>query len=65
MLKIVMRVFSSPEKFLGLFSANDIQETIEEGERIIIDENGIASVNPANEQVQQDFTRHVKKMSVL
>lgn len=65
MLKIFMRVFSSPEKFLGLFSANDIQETIDEGERIIIDENGIASVNPSNEQMQQDFTRHVKKMSVL
>jgi len=65
MLKIVMRVFSSPERFLGLFSANDIQETLDEGERIIIDENGVASVNPANEQVQQDFTRHVKQMSVL
>lgn len=65
MLNVIMRVFSSPERFLGLFSANDMQETIEEGERIIIDENGIASVNPSNEQVQEDFTRHVKKMSVL
>ncbi|GAB2940988.1 hypothetical protein [Hafnia psychrotolerans] len=65
MLKIFMRVFSSPENFLGLFSANDIQETLEEGERIIIDENGTVSVNPSNEQMQQDFTRHVKKMSVL
>ncbi|CAM3755289.1 hypothetical protein [Rahnella] len=65
MLKIVLQIFSSPEKFLGLFSAADMENTLEEGERILIDENGTASVNPANQSMQADFARHVKRMSVL
>jgi len=65
MFRILLQIFSSPEQFLGLFSAADIENTLEEGERILIDENGTASVNPANEEMQKDFTRHVKRMSVL
>lgn len=65
MFKIMLQIFSSPEKFLGLFSAADMEDTIEEGERILIDENGTASVNPANQDMRKDFDRHVKRMSVL
>ncbi|MBU9845699.1 hypothetical protein [Rahnella ecdela] len=65
MFKIMLQIFSSPEKFLGLFSAADMENTLEEGERILIDENGTASVNPANQDMQEDFARHVKRMSVL
>ncbi|AEX51677.1 hypothetical protein [Rahnella aquatilis] len=65
MLKIVLHLFSSPEKFLGLFSNADMEDTLEEGERILIDENGTASVNLANQEMQEDFARHVKRMSVL
>lgn len=65
MLKNLLQIFSSPEQFLGLFSAKDIENTLEEGERILIDENGTASVNPANQDMQEDFVRHVKRMSVL
>ncbi|KAB8308766.1 MULTISPECIES: hypothetical protein [Rahnella] len=65
MLKNLLQIFSSPEQFLGLFSAKDIENTLEEGERILIDENGTASVNPANQDMQEDFARHVKRMGVL
>ena len=65
MFKIMLQIFSSPEKFLGLFSAADMEDTIEEGERILIDENGTASVNPANQDMREDFDLHVKRMSVL
>ena len=65
MFKIMLQIFSSPEKFLGLFSAADMEDTIEEDERILIDENGTASVNPANQDMREDFDRHVKRMSVL
>ena len=65
MFRILLQIFSSPEQFLGLFSAADIENTLEEGERILIDENGTASVNPANVDMQEDFARHVKRMSVL
>ncbi|MBU9811562.1 hypothetical protein ACE2AK_05745 [Rahnella perminowiae] len=65
MLKIFLHIFSSPEKFLGLLSTADRDNTLEEGERILIDENGTASVNLANQEMQKDFARHVKRMSVL
>jgi len=43
-------------------SQQDIKESIEEGDRIIIDEDGNASVNPLSLKVQRYFTQHVKTL---
>jgi len=40
-------------------SHQDMQDAKEEGERILIDEDGGASVNLRSSEVQQDFARHV------
>jgi hypothetical protein len=39
-----------------------MRESIEEGDRIIIDEDGNASVNPLIPKVQRDSKDHVKKL---
>jgi hypothetical protein len=43
-------------------SQQDMRESIEEGDRIIIDENGNASVNPLSPKVQRDFKEHVENL---
>jgi len=58
-LKFLFSLFSSPESLLQLMSQRNFEETIEEGERIIIDEDGIATVNIASDEVREDFSRHV------
>nr|WP_254185850.1 hypothetical protein [Pantoea sp. B270] len=55
-------LFSSPESLLQVMSRQDICESIQEGDRIIIDEDGNASVNPLSPQVQQDFADHIKRL---
>lgn len=55
-------LFSSPESLLQVMSRQDIRESIQEGDRIIIDEDGNASVNPLSPQVQQDFADHIKRL---
>ena len=59
MLSMIKHFFSSPEKLLNVMSRSDMQEAKEEGERILIDEDGAASVNLCSREVQQDFARHV------
>lgn len=59
MFKIIHSVFASPERFLNIISHGDIQESIADGDRIIIDEDGNAMVNTRNQAVQEDFARHV------
>ncbi|QZY92181.1 hypothetical protein K7H94_10800 [Pantoea dispersa] len=62
MLRYFISFFSSPESLLQVMSRQDIRESIQEGDRIIIDEDGNASVNPLSPQVQQDFADHIKRL---
>ncbi|KAF0854225.1 MULTISPECIES: hypothetical protein [Pantoea] len=62
MLRYFTSLFSSPESLLQVMSRQDIRESIQEGDRIIIDEDGNASVNPLSPQVQQDFADHIKRL---
>lgn len=62
MFKFVKSVFASPEKFLQIMTRQDINDSIAEGERIIIDENGNISVNTLSEDVHEDFARHVNTL---
>ncbi|WP_338561463.1 hypothetical protein [Erwinia sp. E_sp_B04_7] len=59
MFKFLCSLFSSPESLLQVMSQNDIEESIEEGERILIDEDGGATVNIHSPEVQEDFARHI------
>ncbi len=61
-LRYFSSLFSSPESLLQVMSRQDIRESIQEGDRIIIDEDGNASVNPLSPQVQQDFADHIKRL---
>lgn len=61
-LRYFISFFSSPESLLQVMSRQDIRESIQEGDRIIIDEDGNASVNPLSPQVQQDFADHIKRL---
>ncbi|EFE94560.1 hypothetical protein [Serratia odorifera] len=56
-------LFSSPEKFLSLFSDITGRGEHDKEEHIWIDENGNAFVNTENEKFMQAFESHVKKMS--
>ncbi|MCT6590321.1 hypothetical protein N3553_10520 [Pantoea dispersa] len=62
MLRYFTSLFSSPESLLQVMSRQDIRESIQEGDRIIVDEDGNASVNPLSPQVQQDFADHIKRL---
>ncbi|MDI6958516.1 hypothetical protein [Pantoea sp. Pa-EAmG] len=62
MLRYFTSLFSSPESLLQVMSRQEIRESIQEGDRIIIDEDGNASVNPLSPQVQQDFADHIKRL---
>lgn len=62
MLTFLRSLFSSPESFIRGMSRQDINDSIADGERIIIDEDGNASVNVLSEEVQEDFSRHVDSL---
>jgi len=59
MLNIIRSLFSSPEKLLSVLSRSDIQDLYEDGERVLINEDGGASVNTLCREVQRDFAGHV------
>jgi len=59
MFRFITSLGSSPEYLLQVMSQNDIAESIEEGERILIDEDGSAMVNISSPEVRADFARHV------
>ncbi|WP_312982874.1 hypothetical protein [Atlantibacter sp.] len=61
-MKLLPSLFSSPEKLLQVISQGDVQDAIDDGERIIIDGDGNAMVNIHCVQVQQDFERHVETL---
>lgn len=58
-MKPLPSLFSSPEKLLQVISHGEVQDAIDDGERIIIDGDGNAMVNIHCPEVQQDFQRHV------
>jgi hypothetical protein len=57
-----MSIFASPESLLEVMSRQDIIESVEDGDRIIIDMDGNASVNFKSDEVRQDFLRHVNAL---
>lgn len=62
MLKLMRSLFTSPEKLLQVMSQDDVQDSIDDGDRIVIDENGSAMVNIHSKEVQKDFARHVQAL---
>lgn len=62
MFGFLTSLFCSPESLVQVMTRQDIQESIEEGDRIIIDEDGNASVNALSPEVQRDFAHHVSTL---
>lgn len=62
MKKMLRSLFSSPEKLLQVMSHGEIQDAIEDGDRILVDMDGNTSVNMHCQQVQEDFKRHVEAL---
>ena len=62
MRRLMMSIFSSPESLLQVMSQQEIIEAVEDGDRIIIDQDGNASVNYKSKEVRQDFLRHVNAL---
>ncbi|KEP73614.1 hypothetical protein HR12_04020 [Microbacterium sp. SUBG005] len=55
-------LFPAPESLLQVMSHQEIIEAVEDGDRIIIDQDGNASVNYKSHEVRQDFLRHVNAL---
>lgn len=57
----IKRLFASPQ---NLFTTSDAQRdtAIEEGERLMIDEDGNAAINIDCQSVEEDFLRHVAQL---
>jgi len=62
MKRFFLSLFSSPESLLQVMSQQEIIEAVEDGDRIIIDQDGNASVNYKSNEVRQDFLRHVNTL---
>ncbi|EMK5831973.1 hypothetical protein I6M88_11915 [Citrobacter sedlakii] len=62
MKRLFMSILSSPESLLQVMSHQEIIEAVEDGDRIIIDQDGNASVNFKSREVQHDFQRHVNAL---
>lgn len=62
MRRFLMSIFSSPELLLQVMSHQDVIESVEDGDRIIIDQDGNASVNFKSKEARQDFLRHVNAL---
>lgn len=62
MRRLFMSVFSSPESLLQVMSQQEIIVAVEDGDRIIIDQDGNASVNFRSKEVREDFLRHVNAL---
>lgn len=62
MKHLLMTLFSNPESLLQVMSHQEIIEAVEDGDRIIIDQDGNASVNYKSHEVRQDFLRHVNAL---
>lgn len=62
MKNVFSSLFASPESLLQVMSRQDIMESIQEGDRIIVDEDGNVSVNPTSPEVQASFYQHVQTL---
>jgi len=62
MFKIIRSLFTSPEKLLQVINRSEIEDSLAEGERIFIDEDGKATVNLQNDAVHADFMKHVNAL---
>ncbi|ANG91940.1 hypothetical protein LZP96_04240 [Enterobacteriaceae bacterium 155047] len=62
MSRLMMSIFSSPESLLQVMSHQEIIEALEDGDRILIDQDGNVSVNIKSREVQEDFHRHVNAL---
>lgn len=62
MHRFLTSIFSSPESLLQVMSHQEIIEAVEDGDRIIIDQDGNASVNFKSREVREDFLRHVNAL---
>ncbi len=62
MKNLFSSLFASPESLLQVMSRQDIMESIQEGDRIIVDEDGNVSVNPTSPEVQESFFQHVQTL---
>ena len=62
MKRVFMSIFSSPESLLQVISHQEMIDSVEDGDRIIIDQDGNASVNFKSNEVRQDFLRHVNAL---
>ncbi|AMO48493.1 hypothetical protein GA0061071_104314 [Kosakonia oryzendophytica] len=59
MKKMLYSLFASPDRLLQVMSHGEIQDAIEDGDRILVDADGNTSVNIRCQRVQEDFKRHV------
>jgi len=62
MRRLITSIFSSPESLLQVMSHQEIIEAVEDRDRIIIDQDGNASVNYKSKEVREDFLRHVNAL---
>ena len=62
MRRLITSIFSSPDALLQVMSQQEIIEAGEDGDRIIIDQDGNASVNYKSKEVREDFLRHVNAL---
>ncbi|VYU78234.1 hypothetical protein [Metakosakonia massiliensis] len=59
MRKLLRSLFASPDRLLQVMSHSQIEDAIEDGERIVVDADGNTSVNVHCQRVQEDFKNHV------
>jgi len=62
MKNLFSSLFASPESLLQVMSRQDVMESIQEGDRIIVDEDGNVSVNPTSPEVKTIFSQHVQTL---
>lgn len=61
-MRLFRSLFTSPEKLVQVLSREDVQDAIDDGARIVIDEDGNARVNIHCQAVKEDFARHVESL---
>lgn len=62
MFRFMTSIFKSPEKLLSDMSCSDMNDALEEGERIIINADGAAAVNFQAREVHENFAVHVSRL---
>lgn len=62
MKNLIYSLFAAPERFMSIISRTDAQDALDDGDRVIIDEDGNAIVNIHHPEVQEDFARHVAEL---